>query len=106
MHGMKEKPAIFPILSKYLIPSRGGSNVVKPDEDLQLGIIEEKVLQHLEINTEATLEERNHLASVTEKQWQCKQWYVHKRGFVTASKCKSVYTRQVSVERQLIPLLW
>ena len=112
MQSMKEKPAILPILAKHLIPSQGGSNVVKPVEVLEHGIMEQKVLQHLEMSTEAnkdtfvanlnfTQEERNNVAAVTKKQWQCKQWYVHKRGFVTASKCKSVYTRQVSVEKHI-----
>ncbi|CAB4026130.1 Carboxypeptidase D [Paramuricea clavata] len=112
MQSMKEKPAILPILTKHLIPFQGGSNVVKPVEVLEHGIMEQKVLQHLEMSTEAnkdtfvanlnfTQEERNNVAAVTKRQWQCKQWYVHKRGFVTASKCKSVYTRQVSVEKHI-----
>ena len=83
---------------------------VKPDKDLQHGIMEQKVIKHLDTNKEAkantfvgnlkfTEQERNDVAAVTKKQWQCKQWYVHKRGFITASKSKSVYTRQICVEK-------
>ena len=28
------------------------------------------------------------------KQWQCEEWYLHKTGFITTSKCKRVFTRQ------------
>ena len=40
------------------------------------------------------------VASLTKKQWQCKEWYVHKRGFITASKAKNVYTMQIYAARQ------
>ena len=35
------------------------------------------------------------------KQWQCKEWYENKAGFITASKCKKVYTRQKTLEKHL-----
>ena len=41
------------------------------------------------------------VASRTKKQWQCKEWYVHKRGFITASKAKNVYTRQILLRGNL-----
>ena len=36
------------------------------------------------------------------KQWQCKEWY-HKTGFITASKCKRVFTRQETLEPLKMP---
>ena len=75
------------------------------------GIMEKKLIQHIESNNQANTDsflgslqfsekEIDNVASVTKKQWQCKEWYVHKRGFITASKAKNVYTRQISAERQ------
>ena len=37
--------------------------------------------------------------SMTLKQWKCEEWYLHKVGFITASKCKRVFTRQEALER-------
>ena len=75
------------------------------------GIMEKKLIQYIESNNQANTDgflgslefsekEIDNVASLTKKQWQCKQWYVHKRGFITASKAKNVYTRQISAERQ------
>jgi hypothetical protein len=50
-------------------------------------------------NLHFTDQDVNNVNLETKKQWKCKQWYVHKRGFITASKAKSVYTRQISVEK-------
>ena len=38
--------------------------------------------------------EREQVERTTVKQWQCEEWYLHKAGFITASKCKRVFTRQ------------
>ena len=43
--------------------------------------------------------ERNHVDTSTAKQWQCEEWYLHKAGFITASKCKRVFTRQETLEK-------
>ena len=43
--------------------------------------------------------ERNHVDTTTAKQWQCEEWYLHKAGFITASKCKRVFTRQETLEK-------
>ena len=43
--------------------------------------------------------EREHVESTTSKQWQCKKWYLQKAGFITASKCKGVFTRQETLEK-------
>ena len=61
------------------------------------GMMEKKHMQHIESNNQANAD---NVASLTKKQCQCKEWYVHKRGFITASKAKNVYTRQISAERQ------
>ena len=114
MEKMKEKPAILPILKQKLIGSDKGKDgnttgmKVAPEKH---GIMEKKLIQHIESNNQANAdsflgslefseEEIDNVASLTKKQWQCKEWYVHKRGFITASKAKNVYTRQISAERQ------
>ena len=43
--------------------------------------------------------EREHVERTTSKQWQCEEWYLHKAGFITASKCKRVFTRQEALEK-------
>ena len=43
--------------------------------------------------------EREHVESTTSKQWQCEEWYRHKAGFITASKCKRVFTCQEALEK-------
>ena len=32
-------------------------------------------------------------------QWQCEEWYIHKAGFITASRCRRVFTRQEAIEK-------
>lgn len=43
--------------------------------------------------------EREHVDSTTSKQWQCEDWYLHKAGFITASKYKRVFTRQATLDK-------
>ena len=43
--------------------------------------------------------QREHVESTTSKQWRCEEWYLHKAGFITASKCKRVFTRQEALEK-------
>ena len=43
--------------------------------------------------------ERDHVESTTSIQWQCEEWYIHKAGFITASRCKRVFTRQEAIEK-------
>lgn len=123
MKRMSNKPAILHILENHLAHLEGNDQTapaqptdqpdsVKPNdvENDQYGIMEKKVLAFLQANQEAdaqqfseqlhfTQDEVNKVESATKKQWQCKQWFMHKTGFVTASKTKSVYTRQKSVEK-------
>ena len=44
--------------------------------------------------------ERGHVEITTSKQWQCEEWYLHKAGFIIASKCKRVLTRQEALEKK------
>jgi len=122
MEAMKEKPVILPILKQKLHGSENSTNKnnsttttmevpVVLNEIPEHGIMEKKLIQHLESNNQANADsflrnlkfsnkEIDNVASLTKKQWQCKQWFVHKRGFITASKAKNVYTRQISAEKQ------
>ena len=43
--------------------------------------------------------ERDYVESMTSMQWQCEEWYIHKAGFITASKCKRIFTRQEAIEK-------
>ena len=44
--------------------------------------------------------ERENVEKTTSKQWQCEEWYLHKAGFITASKCKRVFTRQETLDKK------
>jgi hypothetical protein len=46
-------------------------------------------------------EEIKNVDKITLKQWQCKEWNENKAGFISASKCKNVYTRQKTLEKHL-----
>jgi hypothetical protein len=48
-----------------------------------------------------TDEEIKKVNDTTLEQWQCKEWYIQKTGFITASKCKQVYTRQETIEKNI-----
>ena len=74
-------------------------------------ITEKKLIQHTESKNKANADsfvgslafsekEIHNVASLTKKQWQFKERNVLTRGFITASKAKNVYTRQISAERQ------
>ncbi len=87
------------------------TNSEEQDEiDFECGILEQKLISHMRTNKhsnansfseslEFTDKERSEVNVSTKTQWQCKQWFIHKTGFVTASKVKSVYTKQISVEK-------
>ena len=74
-----------------------GCSCVRSQEDLRNdpNISTEDVLRFLSFNDA----EREHVESTTSKQWQCEEWYLHKAGFITASKCKRVFTRQEALEK-------
>jgi hypothetical protein len=115
MEKMKSKPVIMNVLANQLycsedVPGNDNGNGKEQDHFSDFGILEKKVISHINTNEHSnakgfseslqfTDEERNEVNIATKKQWQCKQWFVHKTGFITASKVKSVYTRQISVEK-------
>ena len=43
--------------------------------------------------------EINDVEEATRDQWQCEDWYKNKVGFISASKCKDVCTRQTTLEK-------
>ena len=43
--------------------------------------------------------ERKQVERATVKQWECKEWYLHKAGFISPSKCKRVFTRQETLDK-------
>ena len=55
----------------------------------------EKIVQLLSFSDT----EREQVERTTVKQWQCQEWYFHKAGFITASKCKRVFTRQETLDK-------
>ena len=68
--------------------------------------LQEVLKTHANISTEEILRflsfsdtENEHVENITSKQWKCEEWYLHKAGFITASKCKKVFTRQETLER-------
>ena len=38
--------------------------------------------------------------NATANQWKSENWFLHKVGFISASKCKNVFTRQSTLDRQ------
>ena len=76
----------------------------------QTGIMNAKLLETLSNDPKTTEEEIVQLLSFSEteqeqvertttKQWQCQEWYLHKTGFITASKCKRVFTCQETLDK-------
>ena len=35
----------------------------------------------------------------TTQQWRCEGWYIAKKGFITASECKNIVTRQQTLQK-------
>ena len=57
-----------------------------------------------------TKDEKTYVNDQTLKQWKCKEWYLQKAAFITASMCKRVYTWQETVEKnrdnRLVLITW
>lgn len=58
--------------------------------------LESKNIQNVLSFSEEEIEYVNHL---TLKQWECEDWYLHRTGFITASMCQRVYTRQITLDK-------
>ena len=104
---LKNTPVILPLLKKlYGTPEEdtiteepGQSNHNRP----QTGIMSAKLLEILSNDPKTSAEEivkllsfsdteRKQVERTTIKKWQCEECYLHKTGFITASKCKRVFT--------------
>ena len=79
-----DEPVILPLFKKLQEVLRNDPNISTED-----------VLRFLSFSDA----EREHVESTTSKQCQCEEWYLHKAGFITASKCKKVFTRQEALEK-------
>ena len=107
-------PVILPLFKKlYGTPEKdtitgepGHFNHNRP----KTGIMRAKLLEILTNDPKTSTEEivkvlsfsdseRKQVERTTIKQWQCEEWYLHKSGFITASKCKRVFTRQETLEK-------
>ena len=111
---LKHTPVILPLFKKlYGTPEKdtitgepGQFNHNWP----KTGIMRAKLLEILTNDPKTSTEEivkvlsfsdseRKQVERTTTKQWQCEEWYLHKTGFITASKCKRVFTRQETLEK-------
>lgn len=106
MSNLQSKPAIFPLFQKLYHVPKVSLESSKPTTTL--GIMREKIQQLLSVPVDSlnvasqlffTDEDREEVHNATMKQWQCEEWYLHKVGFISASLCHRVYTRQISLEK-------
>ena len=109
-------PVILPLFKKlYCSPEADTLDLndepaESTDNKAETGIMNTKLQEvmgnHPNISTEEVLSllsfsdaEREHVDNTTSKQWQCEEWYLHKAGFITASKCQRVFTRQETLDK-------
>ena len=110
---LKHTPVILPLFKKlYGTPEKdtitgepGQSNHHWP----KTGIMRAKLLEILTNDPKPSTEEivkvlslsdseRKPVERTTTKQWQCEEWYLHKTGFITASKCKRKRLRKTQLK--------
>ena len=111
-----DTPVILPLFKKLFCSPEADTDLNdEPSEstdNAETGIMNTKLKEitrnHPNISTEEIVSllsfsdvEREHVDSTTSKQWQCKEWYLHKAGFITASKCKRVFTRQETLDKNM-----
>ncbi|KXJ26833.1 uncharacterized protein LOC110239144 [Exaiptasia diaphana] len=117
-----DKPAILPLFQKlYSTDDDNSINFDQkdgspPSEETDypvqqnVGILKEKIKSILQNHPDVTPTDISKMLYFTEdeiefvneatlKQWQCKEWYINKTGFISASKCKQVFTRQSTLEK-------
>ena len=108
-------PVVLPLFKKLYCTTEADTDQVgktsKSSEDkLGSGIMKLKLEELLRNDPNISLQEVlrlfsfsdteiNYIESTTTKQWQCDDWYLHKAGFITASNCKRVFTRQEALEK-------
>ena len=109
------EPADLTLLDKPEDPSPVSSSDKQEftSAELEQGIMKANLLKLQRNGNEsfATEKDLHHLCldnviidridKLTEKQWQCKEWYQQKAGFITASKAKRVFTLQRSIDKGL-----
>ena len=115
----RDEPTIFPLLRKLYL--QGEKAKAKPSNEIQVpknfkedvAIMEQKIEQFVE-NTCAANQtakqfldnlvfsdsEINYVENATVDQWKSRDWFLHKVGFISASKCKDVFTRETTLERK------
>ena len=110
-----DKPVILPLFRKLYCSSEENTDICdEPAESdgnkAEMGIMITKLQVILRNNPNISPEEvlrllsfsdaeRENVEKTTSKQWQCEEWYLHKAGFITASKCKRVFTRQETLDK-------
>jgi len=109
-----DTPVILPLFKKLYCSSEADTDLHEEpaessDNKAETGIMNTKLKEimknHPNISNEEVVSllsfsdaERKHVDSTTSKQWQCEEWYLHKTGFITASKCKRVFTGQETLD--------
>ena len=99
---ISKPPTILPLLEKIYVPNEyDKQSCLKQWKDQAAetqndGIMKKKLLEYTnksgiqgvvaELNNETlfTKEEVDNINSATVKQWRCREWYVHKSGFISA----------------------
>ena len=120
------KPVILPLLRKLYLKKDDSCKVANNGtcnannscygdsnglRNQLVGILGQKVAAYLKKTSEPNSEqflndltfsdkEINMVEEVTREKWQCGDWYMHKVGFITASKCKDVYSRQSTLDKK------
>ena len=111
-------PAIFPLLCKLYLPDEKPRAESSPEMQEPaivkegFGIMAQKIKQFVKNtgnanptafqflnNLEFSESEVSYVEKATVDQWKSEDWFCHKVGFISASKCKDVFTRQTSLER-------
>lgn len=111
-------PVILSLLKKHYLPTAGSKGFKKEPEVLErnCGIMKEKLEQFVKQTTmltpdnflsflSFTNEEIGKIDKETVDQWKCKSWFIAKKGFISASKCKSIVTRQTTLEKSNVTLV-
>jgi hypothetical protein len=110
------EPAIFPLLCKLYLPDDvpKASSLTEMLKSLEKSscIMENKIEQFIQDSNSSvpTAEEfLNYLSfsdseiidveNATVDQWESEDWFLHKVGFISASKCKAVFTRQTTLNK-------
>ena len=109
-------PAIFPLLRKLYLPddvpkATTLNEMMMPKS--AVGIMEKKEKEFIQENTSTACSAEEFLRylsftgseiadveSATIYQSENEQWFLHKAGFISASNCKAVFTRQTSLDKE------